>query len=309
MPYTRTRRFLNREASNIWDEVTFARGPGADIFRFGEVGVTERLHLHMMAAGHLASGMIVYGEPPENISGADWEWIIELPGRRRGHVIIYRIQAKILQRIQQPNPPSLHFKHINHDRGQQRNRLITQAAGITHPGLVGAFPFYCFYIGNPWPVAARIAIPRWPVPVLMEHFGATVVPAQVVDGVHTAAAGKRRSTTEANQYLTAGAPNFDLATGRGRRLSDLFPDSPNYPGYAGGPPPPPPGPGRGGVGPGGPGQQDGPSAIAVDDLPPSYAADIDQIRQRPDPAVPLVVRRPAEEGRPRRTAYFLADLP
>lgn len=318
MAYARIRKHLDKDATQIWEEVTTARLHHAK-YAFGEVGVTERLHLHLHP---LISGMtyaIDYEQTDESLSGADWEWVIQIPGPTKSYVH-YRIQAKILAR-----PPRgasarrLQFKEINHKNAKslQRRLLIDEA------NKIGAYPFYCFYIGDPWSPASKISIPSWAPPLKQpprKQFGAAVVPAEVVDSVAKTA----KTVTDANQYLTKGDPKkqADPRVGLGRRLSDLFPGSVYFDLC---PPSPMPGGSPGGSTPGGstPGAsssgdgsgsgsssgssgEDASDSTGARPLAEAYMEEINQIRGLP-PLDRVFESDRRDENRPRLTAYFLLE--
>ncbi|WP_092805649.1 DUF6615 family protein [Rhodococcus globerulus] len=279
--YGKVRWQLDQEATRIWNEVTFARRhPKA--FSFGEVGVTEHLHLNLLMLGCMSGITVVPTD--ETTTGADWEWVIELTG---GRLLKYRIQAKILEN-RNGKSQKLRFAEINHLKGAQRANLIADARHT------GAYPFYCFYIGNPWPGNDPIAHPPGPssLRISPKQFGATAVPAGVIDAV---AASARRPATAANQYLSApGNGTYDLVTGWGRRLSDLFPGG----GGALGVP--------GGSGDEGPGPDDVGDRARMDGM---YRDEINQIRQSVGDPLPVIERIPdVDDRRPPLTAYFLEGL-
>lgn len=135
--------------------------------------------------------------------------------------LIYRIQAKILKRIT-TGPPHVAFSSLGQGGGKQMFDLISNSE------KVGAYPFYCFYIGDPWPIEAPIKLPQWSGVsargMKREQFGATAIPALTVQQTYSS----NRNAANANLYLTAPPVDrnwyFDLSCGGGRRLSDLFPD-------------------------------------------------------------------------------------
>lgn len=210
MPYTALKHELDRLTSGIWRDVTTVRklqGP----WKLGEVTVTERLHLDLLhsglvGGGPVGGGLVIYDLPDEPTTGADWEWLVQVPGTQS--FLRYRIQAKILAAVARHRTPrALRFAKINYRN--QRAILLASAQAD------GFLPFYAYYVGDPWPQTAPVDLPPWRVAsqIPNEHFGCTAVPADDVDGV---CAGPQASVSEATQYLTLPS---------GRRLSDLFPSS------------------------------------------------------------------------------------
>lgn len=330
------RKFLDAYSEEIWRDVTSARA--MRLVPFGEVGVTDRLHLRTIQGalastrgghGGVLSG-VIYDETDETVTGADWEWVVQLPNiPGQPKYLFYRIQAKILDRIKRPsNRQALLFSHLNQRNGNQMPDLIAQAANV------GAHPFYCFYIGDPWPTTVPIALPPWParwgLPTSRRQFGATVVPARRVQQIFNSA----RPKNEATQYLSLSAlPGYsaeDLRFGIGRRLSDLFPGGGVGPGVGGAPGGGAPGGGGGGA-PGGvgggdvPGDGDAPydlvgpmaalgdlAEMATDLMRPEqapYLREIEQVRAYATPTTPWIHRESEGErdGRPRYTIYTLLE--
>lgn len=259
MPYTDLKQELDRLTSRIWWDVTTVRAAQGP-WKLGEVSVTERLHLDLLHSG-LMDGMVKYEVPDEPTTGADWEWLVQVPGTQR--FLRYRIQAKILAAVRRGSAAALRFPKIGYRN--QRATLLNQAR------IDNALPFYAFYVGNPWPHAAPIDLPHWRhvAGIPDEHFGCTAVPADDVDQVHNLAVG---SKSEATQYLTQGS---------GRRLSDLLPNA-----NGGSPGSHPSGTGGGGTAPGsdnlppdglGPGVDDSSSEGAP--LAPREAAWLAQLKE------------------------------
>lgn len=222
VPYTKLRAELDRLSSGIWDDVTLVRQLGAP-WRLGEVTVTERLHLDLLRAGHL-NKLVVYNVPDEKATGADWEWLVQVPGTST--YLKYRVQAKILEsggNNRRTTP--LRFGHLDHPKGTatQRRTLITRAKAD------GMIPLYAFFVGDPWPSKEAVALPpAWAVSlgISKEEFGCTVVPAGLVSKVH-AHVPSRTSKLAANQYLSENQGSQSW------RLSDLFPGGASFGGPSG----------------------------------------------------------------------------
>lgn len=215
----RLRRALDSLATDIWKDVTLVRAsPGP--WKLGEVTVTERLHLALLRSNLLA-GLVVYQVPNETRTGADWEWLVQVPSTQS--FLRYRLQAKILDPRSAYKQP-LRFGHLDHPKGTGQQRSTLLAAAKSHR----AIPYYAFYVGDPWPTVESVSLPpvwatRYHVPV--EQFGCTAVPAQVVENVRVNA---KRPKLAANQYLSEAQGIHSS------RLSDLFPGA----SLVGGPPDP-----------------------------------------------------------------------
>lgn len=135
--FTDMQKAMDEQAEDVWDMVEYSRTSGYRL-RLGEVTVTE-LNFFRLRKFWTKGVYIRANEPDENLTGADWEWLI---GHRNNWVQI-RVQAKIVNKRGS-------FAELGHGpagaRGQQMDRLIDQPEEDV---VCRWMPLYVFYTATP----------------------------------------------------------------------------------------------------------------------------------------------------------------